>query len=88
MYEQVRLDKVRSKFAQNGMSSLVNFAVEIVLGSSGPKASHLMIELVAIDTLSVDGIASVNSQLEVAGRYACRCLHQDCGEILHGDCDA
>jgi len=59
------------------MRPLVDFTIEIIRAVIRPDRPHLVIKLVAINTLAINWGTAIHSQMKVAPLYAASCLAED-----------
>ncbi|RHW18242.1 hypothetical protein D1610_07135 [Sphingomonas gilva] len=83
MYKEIGLRKPIAQFNHFWVPSLINLAIQIEWRLRRPAHAHLMIELVTIDTFTIDRIATVEVQIEVVGSHTRGRLLHDKRKFFH-----
>jgi hypothetical protein len=66
------------------MTALVHFSIQRKVAAPRPQSPHLMVELVAVDTLSMDWKSTINRQQEIKRPDSSRSRGEKLRELVHG----
>lgn len=84
MNEQIWLGEVSAKLLKNRMGCFVEFSIQVETAICRPKASKLVVKLIAVNALTVDRVATVKLDLKVRSLNTSSCGTEYISELSHG----